>query len=163
MLYIVMLGGSHPRAKIEVHDIAFVNAEHLEDTYSELKGEWFGNSKGLHIDSWMQVDGVGDWKVEFSDLAPSPESPRLYFVNLGGYTPKLFGEIHDYTLIIANSREQAHMISKQETKRRWHESHIDAVLDIDDCLPIFSVSGRYINLVRKAHRGIFKVNEYIAL
>lgn len=30
MLYVVMLGGRHPRANIEVHDVLFAQADSLE-------------------------------------------------------------------------------------------------------------------------------------
>ncbi|WP_248799957.1 DUF1543 domain-containing protein [Pseudomonas sp. MWU13-2105] len=163
MLFIVLLGGRHPKAKIEVHDVAFVNAQCLEDTFEELRKEWFGNQSGLHIDSWMQVDGVGDWKVEFSDLAPAPNSPHLYFVNMGGYDSRAFGEAHDYMLVVENSKAEAHAKTKKAMLNRWSEQHTDAVFDIDDCLPIFSAGGRYINLVKSENRGILKRNEYIII
>lgn len=90
MLFVVMLGGKHPRAKIEVHDIAFVVADTLEAAYPQLRDSWFGSPKGVHIDSWMAVDGVESWRVELSPLAPLPDSPRLYFINLGGYESQTF-------------------------------------------------------------------------
>lgn len=42
-------------------------------------------------------------------------------------------------------------------------AHIDAVMDIDDCLPIDEVSGRYVHLVECAHSGMIQLNEYIVL
>ena len=58
MLFVVMLGGKHPRARIEVHDVVFAVADTLEATYPQLRDAWFGSPKGVHIDSWMAVDGV---------------------------------------------------------------------------------------------------------
>ena len=72
MLFVVMLGGKHPRAKIEVHDVVFAAAHTLEATYPQLRDGWFGSAKGLHVDAWMAVDGVDGWKVEFSTLPPKP-------------------------------------------------------------------------------------------
>ena len=71
MLYVVMLGGRHPRAKIEVHDVVFAVAESLEGTYSQLREGWFGSPAGMHIDSWMAVDGVEGYKLAFTDQAPA--------------------------------------------------------------------------------------------
>jgi len=85
MLFVVMLGGKHPRARIEVHDVVFAVADTLQATYPQLRDAWFGSPKGVHIDSWMAVDGVDGWKVELSHLAPHSDAPRLYFINLGGY------------------------------------------------------------------------------
>lgn len=74
MLFVVMLGGKHPRAKIEVHDVVFAVADTLEAAYPQLRADWFGSPKGMHIDSWMAVDGVDGWKVELSPLAPDRKS-----------------------------------------------------------------------------------------
>ncbi len=92
MLFVVMLGGKHPRAKIEVHDVQFVVADSLEAAYPQLREGWFGSPAGLHIDSWMRVDGIEDYRLELSALAPAADAPRLYFINLGGYEAATFGE-----------------------------------------------------------------------
>ena len=47
MLFVVMLGGKHPRAKIEVHDVVFAIADSLEATYPQLRQGWFGSPAGL--------------------------------------------------------------------------------------------------------------------
>jgi hypothetical protein len=163
MLFVILLGGRHPKAKIEVHDVVFVNAQNLEGTFDDLRQEWFGDQNGLHIDSWMQVDGVEGWRVEFSDLAPAPGGPHLYFINVGGYDSKAFGEAHDYMLLVANSKAEAHAKSKLMMSDRWSERHTDAIFDVDDCLPVFSVSGRYINLVKGDSRGVLRFNKYIVI
>lgn len=59
-------GGKHPKAKVEVHDVAFVVADTLQAAYPALREAWFGSAAGLHIDGWMKVDGVEGWKVELS-------------------------------------------------------------------------------------------------
>lgn len=163
MLFVVMLGGKHPRAKIEVHDVVFAIADSLEATYPQLRQGWFGNPAGLHIDAWMRVDGVESWKVELSPLAPLPGSPRLYFINLGGYEANTFGEAHHYLLVVAQDKNQAKSRAKQHMLKHWHQAHTDALLDVDDCLPIDQVSGRYIHLVEGEHRGVIQHNDYIVI
>lgn len=163
MLFVVMLGGKHPRAKIEVHDVAFVAADSLEAAYPQLRQSWFGSPAGLHIDSWMAVHGVENWKVELSSLAPRPESPRLYFINLGGYDAQAFGEAHHYLLVVAHSSREARSKGKRHMLNGWGQGHTDAVMDVDDCLPIDAVEGRYIHLVEGEHRGITYRNDYIVL
>ena len=54
-LFMVYLGGSAPKANIEVHDIQFVVADKIEDTYDQLKSNWFGNITGLHLDSYKEI------------------------------------------------------------------------------------------------------------
>ncbi|ROL76230.1 hypothetical protein BLX41_15100 [Pseudomonas protegens] len=163
MLFVVMLGGKHPRAKIEVHDVQFVVADRLEAAYPQLREGWFGSPAGLHIDSWMQVDGVEDCKVELSALAPQPGAPRLYFLNLGGYEAAAFGEAHSYLLVVARDKAEAKAKGKRQMLAHWHKSHTDALLDVDDCLPIDLLEGRYVHLVPGPHRGIVQQNDYIIL
>ena len=163
MLFVVMLGGKHPRAKIEVHDVVFAIADSLEATYPQLRQGWFGNPAGFHIDAWMRVDGVDGWKVELSPLAPLPGSPRLYFINLGGYEANTFGEAHHYLLVVAQDKNQAKSRAKQHMLKHWQQAHTDALLDVDDCLPIDQVSGRYIHLVEGEHRGVIQHNDYIVI
>lgn len=163
MLFVVMLGGKHPRAKIEVHDVVFAIADSLEATYPQLRQGWFGNPAGLHIDAWMRVDGVEGWKVELSPLAPVPGSPRLYFINLGGYEANTFGEAHHYLLVVAQDKNQAKSRARQHMLKHWQQAHTDALLDVDDCLPIDQVSGRYIHLVEGEHRGVIQHNDYIVI
>lgn len=163
MLFVVMLGGKHPRAKIEVHDVVFAIADSLEATYPQLRQGWFGNPAGLHIDAWMRVDGVEGWKVELSPLAPLPGSPRLYFINLGGYEANTFGEAHYYLLVVAQDKNQAKSRARQHMLKHWQQAHTDALLDVDDCLPIDQVSGRYIHLVEGEHRGVIQHNDYIVI
>ncbi len=163
MLFVVMLGGKHPRARIEVHDVAFVVADSLEAAYPQLRESWFGSAAGLHIDAWMRVDGVDGWKVELSPLAPRAGSPRLYFINLGGYEAQAFGEAHQYVLVVATSKAEAKARGKQQMLSHWHKGHTDALMDVDDCLPIDLVSGRYVHLVQGPHQGVVQRNDYIVL
>jgi hypothetical protein len=163
MLFVVMLGGKHPRAKIEVHDVVFAIADSLEAAYLQLREGWFGSPAGLHIDSWMQVDGVEGWKVQLSPLAPLPGAPRLYFINLGGYEAQAFGEAHHYLLVVAHDKAEAKAKGKRQMLSHWSKAHTDALMDVDDCLPIDAVDGRYIHLVEGEHRGVVQRNDYIVI
>ncbi|MBD8612135.1 DUF1543 domain-containing protein [Pseudomonas putida] len=163
MLYIVLLGGKHPKARIEVHDIACAVADDLQATYPQLRADWFGSQKGLHIDAWMAVDGIEQWKVEFSPLAPAAGSPRLYVINLGGYEAQAFGEAHHYVLVVAQAPREAKNKARRQCLEHWRQSHTDAVLDVDDCVPIDQVGGRYVHLIEGPHQGIEQRNEYIVL
>jgi hypothetical protein len=163
MLFVVMLGGKHPRAKIEVHDVVFAAADTLQAAYPQLRDGWFGSPKGVHIDAWMAVDGVDGWKVELSHLAPQADAQRLYFINLGGYETNSFGEAHHYVLVVARNKQEAKHKGKQQMLRQWSQAHTDGVLDIDDCLPIDLVDGRYVHLVQGPHQPIRQQNDYIVL
>jgi len=163
MLYVVMLGGRHPRASIEVHDVLFAQADSLEHTYPQLRATWFGSPKGLHIDSWLEVDGVDGYRIEFSQVAPSPGDMRLFFLNLGGYERQVFGEAHRYLLVVAPDKATAKQLGKQRMGAGWLKPHTDAVIDVDDCLPVDLVAGRYVHLVEGEHRGIVQRSDYILI
>lgn len=163
MLFVVMLGGKHPKARIEVHDVAFVVADSLEASYPQLRQSWFGSPAGLHIDAWMAVSGVEKWRVELSHLSPRPGSPRLFFIHLGGYERQVFGEAHHSLLVVADNKREATAKGKRHMQSHWSQAHTDGVLDVDDCLPIDEVSGRYVHLVEGDHRGTTQRNDYIVL
>lgn len=163
MLYVVMLGGKHPRARIEVHDVVFARGDSLQATYPQLRQQWFGAPKGLHIDSWYAVDGIEDYQVRFSDQAPAAGDPRLFFINLGGYEPGAFGEAHQYLLVVAENHQQAKAKGKAQIAGHWHKPHADAVLDVDDCILIDQLDGRYVQLLAGPHQGISQASDYIIL
>lgn len=163
MLYVVMLGGRHPRANIEVHDVVFAQADSLQQIYPQLRNAWFGSPSGVHIDSWLEVHGVDGYRIEFSQAAPQPGSMRLFFLNLGGYEWQVFGEAHRYLLVVAADKVQAKSLGKKRMAAGWLKPHTDAVLDVDDCLPIDLVAGRYVHLVEGDHQGIVQRSDYILI
>ena len=72
-------------------------------------------------------------------------------------------EGHHYLLVVARNKQEATRQGKQQMLRHWSQAHTDGVLDIDDCLPIDLVDGRYIHLVQAAHRPIVQRNDYLVL
>lgn len=163
MLYAVMLGGKHPKAHIEVHDVVFAVGDALPDLYPQLKQQWFGAAKGLHIDAWMAIDGIENYQVHLRPVAPDPAAPRLYFINLGGYLPDEFGEAHRYVLMLASSKPQARGKARKYALKLWQQPHVDAVLDIDDCLLIDQVAGQFVHLVEGSHQGVKFENTYLVI
>lgn len=162
-LYMVLLGGKHPRARIEVHDLVFATGARLEDTYSQLREQWFGDAKGLHIDSWMRVEGLEGYQVKLSNSAPAADEPRLFAINLGGYTPEEFGEAHSYGLVIAKTAFEAKQKAKQQLVHNWYKPHTDAIIDVDDCLAVDFVNGAHIQLVKGEHAPLHFKNDYIVI
>ena len=94
-LFMVYLGGSAPKANIELHDIQFVVAEKIEDTYQNLIENWFGTTKGLHLDSYKEIKGADGHAITLQD-EPQSISKGLYFVNLGGYQNDRLNELHEF-------------------------------------------------------------------
>ncbi|MGJ7550979.1 DUF1543 domain-containing protein [Pseudomonas alloputida] len=163
MLYVVMLGGRHPAAKIEVHDVVFAHADTLEHTYPQLREAWFGAAKGLHIDSWLEVHGVDGYRVELQPMPPGKEALRLFFINLGGYERDVFGEAHRYLLVAAANKVDAKAMGKKRMQRSWLKPHTDALLDVDQCLAIDQVAGLHVHLVQGEHADPVARSDYILL
>ena len=57
-LFMVYLGGMSLGANIEIHDVQFVAAQTIEDTYPLLRKHWYGTPKGLHLDSYKDLMGT---------------------------------------------------------------------------------------------------------
>jgi len=163
VLHVFMLGGRHARARIEVHDVAFANVDAIEEAYPQLRQDWFGERKGLHVDGWLAVDGVEEYKVRFGEVAPAEGAPRLYFLNLGGYAAGALGEAHDYRLLVATDAEAAKRKAKALRDASWFKPHTDALLEVDDCIAIDQIGGCHVQLERGEHRGITLVSDYIVI
>jgi hypothetical protein len=119
-LFLVVLGGRIDGCHIELHDVRFVVGASIEDTLPQLRQQWFGRRRGLHIDSWVAVRAVGGWRVELGG-GPSAGPEKLWFVNRGGYDPSQLAE-----------------------------QHTDDLHAIDDCLPITLLEGWHVHLIADA-------------
>ena len=62
-LYLVVLGGRAEKANIELHDVRWVDGSKIEDTYDTLRKDWFGSSRGLHIDSYKKIQYIDGYKI----------------------------------------------------------------------------------------------------
>jgi len=166
-LFIVMLGGRHARANTEVHDVVLAIGDSLEDVYPQLKNAWFGEQKGLHIDAWAQIYGVAfegkNYQIQFTDAAPNQADQKLYLLNLGGYDAGEFGELHRYVLVVAQNAMVAKQRGKAYFAQHWQKQHTDRVLDVDDCIAIDQVHGRYVQLIEGEFSGNQWENTYLML
>jgi hypothetical protein len=144
-LFLVYLGGTAPGANIELHDVRFVVGQDISDTYPQLCQQWFGTQKGLHIDSYMQVQHIDGFSVSLQQTAQQSEH-QLYFVNLGGYYPGKIAEQHDFMLCVANSTDDAKHQAKQRLLLDADSQHKDDLLQLDDCFAVTQLQGWYIHL-----------------
>ncbi|MBY9068361.1 DUF1543 domain-containing protein [Hyphomonas sp. WL0036] len=135
-LYAVFVGGDHPRANIEVHDLRAVVGESLEATIPALRAGWWGNPSSLHIDGYAELTEVDGWQVEVVPGRPSaPPARRLWFVNLGGYTPGLFGEQHNY-LFLAGADKAEVWSRARALSPEWTSRHKDNFVSIDEMIDV---------------------------
>jgi len=67
-LYLVVLGGRAEKANIELHDVRWVVGSKIEDTFDTLRKDWFGSSKGLHIDSYKKIQYIDGHKINLINI-----------------------------------------------------------------------------------------------
>ncbi|OZB35419.1 MAG: hypothetical protein B7X50_14125 [Alishewanella sp. 34-51-39] len=145
-LFLVYLGGTAPGANIELHDVRFVVGKRIEDTYPQLRQQWFGTQKGLHLDSYLAVHNIDGYQIRLS-TAPVQQQVKLFFVNFGGYYPGKIAEQHDFMLCVAGSAAEAKTRAKAQLLTDADSPHKDDLLQLDDCLQLEQDSGYYIELV----------------
>jgi len=62
-LFLVVLGGRAEKANVELHDVRWVVGSKIEDTFNDLRKNWFGSIDGLHIDSFKKIEYVDGYKI----------------------------------------------------------------------------------------------------
>ncbi|MGA7722666.1 MAG: DUF1543 domain-containing protein [Ignavibacteriaceae bacterium] len=157
-LFVVLLGCKPGERTVEQHDIFFGVAEELKYLLTDMKAFWPGVD--LHIDGYMALNYIGEFKFEFlpktGTTSVHEEVPKLYFINLGGYKNPELEEYHKKFLIVANSLAEAVSKVKEDPfylegqNKSADRSHVDDKEAIDDIICISeSLSNFRIELVRK--------------
>ncbi len=158
-----VLGGTAPRAKTELHDVAFAVGDSLEAVHEQLLENWFGDPRGLHVDAWCFLDSVEGYRVRLSRTR-SDKGLHLYFINIGGYRPGVFGESHAWGFFGAPNKAEAKRRAKAMLLRGHEETHKDDLHEIDDCLHVGTVAGWHVHLTPDAAaRDPQVVNGYFPL
>jgi len=123
-LFLVVLGGRSRGCHIEQHDVRFVAGEHLDDTLPELRRQWFGLKRGLHLDSWQKIERVEGWRLELR-REPFTGPMRLWFINVGAYDPDCAWELHAFGLFTAASPAAAKAKAKRHLLVGAAQQHKD--------------------------------------
>ena len=130
----IYIGGEHPGANIEVHDMRFVVAPGIEATYATLLAQWWGKEGSLHVDCWSEISQADGYEVS---LRPEPfEGPeRLYYVNLGGYDGVNFAEQHRNVFVVADSLPAAKARAIQRAAD-WTDAHRDEMYEAEQAFAL---------------------------
>ena len=140
-----VLGGTAPRARTELHDVAFAVGPSVQAVHHQLLDQWFGSPQGLHVDAWVILDSIAGFRIQLSP-GPAPNGLHLYFINIGGYRPGEFGERHAWGFFGAWDKATAKARAKATLLAGHQQLHKDDIHDIDDCLQIDVIGGRHIQL-----------------
>ena len=164
-LFLVVVGGRSPKANIELHDVRWVIGSKIEDTFDQLRNDWFGSINGFHIDSYKKIDSIDGYKINLINKESREtqnkiskkgriSNKKLWFVNIGGYDPNSMQEKHEFGLVVASSSSEA----KNKAKSKWlidckkkHKDDISVVksfTDVDDCEVIKYIKDWEIELIR---------------
>jgi len=162
-LYLVVLGGRAEKANIELHDVRWVVGSKIEDTYDTLKNDWFGSSKGLHIDSYKKIQYIDGHKINLKNFEKDKIEKKqlvkknnfkknLWFVNIGGYHPTSMQEKHEFGLVIASNKLEAKNIAKSKwligckKKHKDDLASLENLVSCDDCEVIKKIGNWQIEL-----------------
>jgi hypothetical protein len=138
-LFAIYIGGEHPGAHIEVHDVRFVVAPTIKDTHDRLRADWWGTPGTLHVDCWAAIDHADGYDVA---LLPEPSGQRekLWFVNLGGYDQRDFAEQHRNMFVVAISLSDA-KARAMATVTGWKDAHRDEIYEADQVFDLGTLIG----------------------
>ena len=159
----VVLGGIAEKANIELHDVRWVVGSKIEDSFDTLRKDWFGSSKGLHIDSYKRIKYIDGHKINLINfekdkinkkqlLKKNKVKKHLWFVNIGGYNPTSMMEKHEFGLVIASNKLEAKNIAKSKwligckKKHKDDLASLEMLISFDDCEQIKKIGNWEIEL-----------------
>ncbi len=162
-LYLVVLGGRAKKSNIELHDVRWVVGSKIEDTYDTLRKDWFGSSRGLHIDSYKKIKYIDGYKINLINfekdkikknqlVKKNKDKKYLWFVNIGGYSPTSMQEKHEFGLITASTKLEAKNLAKSKWLIGCKMKHNDDIASLeilfscDDCKVIKKIGKWEIEL-----------------
>lgn len=136
-LFMINVGGKAEYSNIEIHDVQFVVADSIEETFDVIKKRWFGIEKSLHIDSYKIIEGVEGYKVKI--ISESSDSKKLFLVNVGGYIDGDMTEKHKTQLMVCDDLSHARSRASGELFSDLNLEHIDNVIDIGSTIEEYSI------------------------
>ena len=162
-LFLVVLGGRADKANVELHDVRWVVGSHIEDTFNDLRNNWFGSIDGLHIDRFKKIEYIDCYKINLKifdeNKLKNKQSPNqinsqhnLWFVNIGGYDPSSMQEKHEFGLVVASSKFEAKNIAKSKWLMNTKKKHKDDLASLkmligcDDCEPVKKIGNWEVEL-----------------
>lgn len=130
-LFVIYIGGAHPQSLIELHDMRFVVANRIEDTYETLRQSWWGTPESLHLDAWGILNYADGYRIHLSEQLPEKLTEQLYFINLGGYDPLQFTELHKNVFVVAQDEREAKQKAVEQVKD-WTSPHRDYLHQVEN-------------------------------
>ena len=133
-LFAIYIGGEHPRANIEVHDMRFVAAPAIEATYASLRAQWWGRESSLHVDCRSELSHADGYEISLR-AEPYEGVEKLYYVNLGGYDGLSFAEQHRNVFVVADSLQAAKGRAIKQASD-WTDAHRDEIYEAEQAFAL---------------------------
>ena len=141
-LFMFYVGGDCGNSNVELHDVRFSIGETPEDCRDDLRKQWWGDPKSLHLDCWGEVEQADGYDVAVTRDPSLAGAEKLFFVNLGGYDPKEFSELHKNILLVASDAKAA--TAKALTRiRSWALPHKDNIFEVEKTVDVTAMMERY--------------------
>lgn len=141
-LFMFYIGGDCGNSNVELHDVRFSIGQTPEDCRDDLRKQWWGDPKSLHLDCWGEVQQADGYDVSLTTEAPSNGDQKLFFVNLGGYDPKEFSELHKNILLVASDAKAATRKALAQIKS-WALPHKDNVFEVEKAVDVTAMMSQY--------------------
>ena len=127
-LFMIGLGGNLKNTNVEIHDMRFVLANHLEETFQTVKENWYGDD--LHLDSYTIIEEIDGYTLDLEESSKE----RLYMIVYGGYKKDHIDELHTYDFVLATTAKEAKKLGKDKMDAFPPMDHVDKVVDVFDQL-----------------------------
>jgi hypothetical protein len=134
-LFMFYVGGNFANSNVELHDVRFSIGMAPEDCHDDLRRQWWGEPASLHLDCWGAVEQADGYDIELSTEPPEDMTQKLFFVNLGGYDPTAFTELHENVLIVSPDDKAAKAKAKTQINH-WQKPHRDRLFEIEKTLDV---------------------------
>jgi hypothetical protein len=141
-LFMFYIGGNCGSSNIELHDIRFSVGNLPEDCYDDLRRQWWGDAKSLHLDCWGPIEQADGYDVTLTTAPQGDSLSKLFFVNLGGYNPLEFGELHSNVLIVAPDTATAKQKALGQVNG-WSQPHKDRLFEIEKAIDVTVLTKSY--------------------
>jgi Domain of Unknown Function (DUF1543) len=134
-LYMFYVGGDCGNSNVELHDVRFSIGETPEDCHADLREQWWGDADSLHLDCWGAVEQADGHDVVLTKEAPHESAGKLFFINLGGYDPREFSELHRNVLLVAPDAKAAKAKALTRIKS-WSQPHKDSLFEVEKTIDV---------------------------
>lgn len=162
-LFYIILGATPEGRNIEQHDVFFGIGAQLRDLVPAMKDFWPEAKGKIHLDAWQEVRFLDGFEVKIMEKTQNSAENQLFFINLGGYKPGIFSELHEQHLMVANSVGE---VTKRVKQTEFFKtmgfanaaSHIDdrygvdidEIFNVEDILPK-AMKEKYSILLEKSN------------